>query len=194
MNTFKSQSGKLYECVAQSESREEVPPKVVETPWDQAAITEGIKYPGLPDPYKPGGAKIFKQGYLDLGLVKPGMSRSYYAFSEHVVEYVLMLLLAKNGVAFIRDPEGVLELVDGNLLKNMPKRVREHLAGAYHEAASYAQEAMNDDEAQKLMGKAALAMKATVTIKAVQGKTGAGYKVVMSPVRPFVKGPGSFMP
>lgn len=134
------------------------------------------------EPRKPGlmGSKheaALKKGYVDFGLidVRNANGLSSYKVAEHIVAAM------KKGVGFIRDPEGILKDVLRWSLNDLAEKIKDEVGGFYDEQASYAGEGEDWEEEAKL-GKAGKMVKAaTVTIKPVKGKTGAGYKVVMRP-------------
>jgi len=149
-------------------------------------VTPGVEpyfhRPKHREPRKPGlmGSKheaALKKGYVDFGLidVRNAKSLSDYKVAECVVAAM------KNGVSFIRDPEGILANVLRWPVNDLGNKIKWEIAGEYEEQGSYASEGEDWDEEEKLGKAAKMANAATVSIKPVKGKTGAGYKVVMKP-------------
>lgn len=149
-------------------------------------VTPGVEpyfhKPKSREPRKPGlmGSKheaALKKGYVDFGLidVRNAKGMSDYKVAEHIVAAM------KNGVSFIRDPDGILANVLRWPVNDLGNKIKWEIAGEYEEQGSYASEGEDWDEEERLGKAAKMANAATVSIKPVKGKTGSGYKVVMKP-------------
>lgn len=154
-------------------------------PWDLVAEAYGaswawtqepVKYPGmLGKRYK----AALKKGYVDLGLVDPKVAKSYQLGPKNLPGDILDVM--KNGVAFIRDPEGVMEifgLVGG---PQLGEKIKQELGWVYQDEAGLADERGDADMQDMLVKAIKKAESAKVSISPVKGKTGAGWKVVMKP-------------
>lgn len=151
-----------------------------DVPWD--GLSEGYRTPqpfmGAPrrkevyggligDEYKKG----LKKGFVDLGTVNPNGPYVRNLSVTRVVEGILKT--AKKGVAFIRDPEDVLKAA-GISLKNIEDEIRTWYMGDLEDEAQFV-----GDYASKFEE---LVKRMPVKFMAVQGKTGAGYRVVFTPL------------
>ncbi len=155
-------------------------------PWD---LHEAY---GLPQPYRGGHRRkeptypglrgkryeaAKKKGYIDMGLIDPEveLTRAFKGrFPELVVE-----MIWKTGTAFIRDPHDLMK--KGGMLKTLANDVRIDVAGFGGEQQSYAIERDDQEDAASWGDAIKKAKKAKVTVVAVKGKTGPGYKITMSP-------------
>jgi hypothetical protein len=150
-------------------------------PWDGVEEWRGrrrqAKYPGLM------GNRFdaaMKKGYIDFGLIDPKNASMLKRYGgDNLGEKILMLLDAK-GVAFIRDPEGILSK-SGLSTKDVVKSVRDNIKWMYDEMRGNADEYGAHDEAAIASRARRIADKAKISVQPVKGKTGAGYKVTTTP-------------
>jgi hypothetical protein len=154
-------------------------------PWDLVAEAYGASWAWTQKPQKYPGMMgkryraALKRGYVDLGLVDPKVAKSYRLGPKNLPGDLMDVM--KNGVAFIRDPEGVMRifgLVGGSRLG---EKLKQELAWVYQDEAGLADERGDFEMQQALMRGMKLADSAKVSISPVKGKTGPGWKVVMKP-------------
>jgi hypothetical protein len=154
-------------------------------PWDLVAEAYGASWAWTQKPQKYPGMMgkryraALKRGYVDLGLVDPKIAKSHRLGPKNLPGDIVDIM--KNGQAFIRDPEGILEifgLVGGT---HLGEQIKLELGWMYQEEAGLAGE-RDDFELEELLMKAIKkADSAKVTLSPVKGKTGPGWKVVMKP-------------
>jgi hypothetical protein len=162
----------------------------LQVPWDSEPVSEAFKskkfkpkYPGLPRTENE-IKKMISKGYLDLGLVDPKFVQTLGSGTVHIEKPIMALLYAKKGTAFVRDTEGVFPLIKsyfGKMPEALKRSIPADISGYYMELASYASEEENDALYKSFMQAAGLAQHAKIQVTGVQGKTGAGYKITMSP-------------
>lgn len=162
----------------------------VQVPWDSEPVSEAFRskkfkprYPGLPRTESE-IKKMVSKGYLDLGLVDPKFVKTLSKGTVRIVEPLMALLHAKNGVAFVRDPEGVLPLIkpfSGKFPGALSKEIPDYLTMLYDEMLVYSTNDGEDPPDPAFVKAFEEAQKVKVSVMAVQGKTGAGYKITMRP-------------
>jgi hypothetical protein len=150
-------------------------------PWDAWPVQEG-KGLGLPQRGTPRFKQMLKKGVLDFSDMSGSPeSFSHYGLMGNIGDIVAQILLEKKGVAWIRDPDGHFKKFkwQGGDFRKVLALAAGQVYMDFHNNLD-AEDELRDE---KLMwGKAgAMAEKASFTVKPVQGKTGAGYRITMSP-------------
>jgi hypothetical protein len=156
-----------------------------EPPWDIVAEAYGASWAWTQEPQKYPGMMgkrykaALKKGYVDLGLVDPRVAKTYTVGPKNLPGDILEVM--KNGKAFIRDPEGVLQLfgvLRGSVLGD---KLKQELEWVYQEEAGLADERGDRDLHDVLVRAMKQVESAKVAVSPVKGRTGDGYKVVMRP-------------
>jgi len=116
-----------------------------------------------------------QKGYLDLGLVNPQFAKMLKA--DKLGDWLLMAM-KQEGVAYIRDPEGVLKK-SGVSVNDIADGIKQDLESYYAERSEVADTPEERDALERIFK----AIKgARITFSSVKGRQGdPGYKVVMKP-------------
>jgi len=152
------------------------------TPWDlHEARRRRHMYTGL---WGPDHKAALAKGYVDLGLVDPEIilnpENSWERRFAGTIAGHLAYILIREGVAWVRDPEGLVEKLHID-----PQRVatlaRGEIGAIYHDQSTYDAEAEDWDSETYRLKVADAVRNARVVGVPVQGRTGPGYKFVMKP-------------
>ena len=152
-------------------------------PWDDEPLTERRPQPRYTGMAGSRWDAALKKGYIDLGLVNPAWVRgsisSGFDFTE-AVWTVMRYGKGKPGILFIRDPEDVIGKTGGTP-QQVADAVKKAVVSRWEEEAPYAYEREEHDLGDAISRAAAEGAKANASIKAVRGKSGAGWVVRLSP-------------
>lgn len=130
--------------------------------------------------------QMIQKGYLDFGDVDVNATHTIenpYGFIAKSGRNLAAIILAKDGVAYARDPEDIVTKVMGskNPIKTLEDETRTALISTYDELRGNAGESGDFDEEGKWLSAIKDVEKANITVTKVHGKTGSGYKITMSP-------------
>ena len=130
--------------------------------------------------------QMIQKGYLDFGDADVNATHTIESpggFISLSGRNLAAILIAKDGVAYARDPEDVVTKVMGskNPIKTLEDETRIGVIDNYETLRARASEDGDFDEESKWLSAIKDVEKANINVTKVQGKTGAGYKVTMSP-------------